>query len=113
MWNVDQTSQTSTDKTLPDPPQIMNATKTPNTEDEGTLPNSSILLNNILTPGTETKQATPFSNSFQESFSLLKAELCELKPSLMNDICEVRNSIRDIKAKKDVHSEQVKDNKRL
>ena len=31
----------------------------------------------------------------------------------MNEICEVRNSIRDIKAKKDVHSEQVKDNKRL
>ena len=31
----------------------------------------------------------------------------------MNDICEVRNSIRDIKARKDVHSEQVKDNKRL
>ena len=30
----------------------------------------------------------------------------------MNEICEVRNSIRDIKAKKDVHSEQVKDNKR-
>ena len=31
----------------------------------------------------------------------------------MNEICEVRNSIRDIKAKKDVHNEQVKDNKRL
>ena len=31
----------------------------------------------------------------------------------MNEICELRNSIRDIKAKKDVHSEQVKDNKRL
>ena len=31
----------------------------------------------------------------------------------MNEICEVRNSIRDIKAKKDVHSEEVKDNKPL
>ena len=31
----------------------------------------------------------------------------------MNEICEVRNSIRDIKAKEDVLSEQVKDNKRL
>ena len=31
----------------------------------------------------------------------------------MNEICEARNSISDIKAKKDVHSEQVKDNKRL
>ena len=31
----------------------------------------------------------------------------------MNEICEVRNIIRDIKAKKDVHSEQLKDNKRL
>ena len=31
----------------------------------------------------------------------------------MNEICEIRNSIRDIKAKTDVHSEQVKDNKRL
>ena len=31
----------------------------------------------------------------------------------MNEICEVRNSTRDIKAKKDVHSKQVKDNKRL
>ena len=29
----------------------------------------------------------------------------------MNEICAIRNSIRDIKAKKDVHSEQVKDNK--
>ena len=75
MTNVDQTSETSTDKTLPDPPQIMNATKTPDTEDERTLPNSSILLNNILTPGTETKQRNSFSNSFQGSFSLLKAEL--------------------------------------
>ena len=73
MTNVDQTSETSTDKTLPDPPQIMNATKTP--EEEETLPNSSILLNNILTPGTETKQRNSFSNSFQGSFSLLKAEL--------------------------------------
>ena len=27
--NVDQTSQTSTDQSLPDPPKIMNATKTP------------------------------------------------------------------------------------
>ena len=111
--NVDQTSQTSTDQTLPDPPQIMNATKTPDTEDKETLPNSPILLNDILTPDTKIKQTTSFSNSFQESFSLLKAELCELKLSLMNEICEVRNSIRDIKAKKDVHSEQVKDNKRL
>ena len=47
----------------------------------------------------------------KESFSSLKAELCELKISLMNEICEVGNSIRDIKAKKDIHSEQVKDNK--
>ena len=31
----------------------------------------------------------------------------------MNEICEVRNSIYDIKAKKDKHREQVKDNKRL
>ena len=31
----------------------------------------------------------------------------------MNEICEVRNSIRDKKAKKDVHSKQVKHNKRL
>ena len=29
----------------------------------------------------------------------------------MNEICEVGNSICDIKAKKDIHSEQVKDNK--
>ena len=111
--NVDQTSQTSTDQTLPDPPQIMNATKTPDTEDKKTLPNSPILLNDIPTPHTKIKQTTSFSNSFQESFSLLKAELCELKLSLMNEICEVRNSIRDIKAKKDVHREQLKDNKRL
>ena len=31
----------------------------------------------------------------------------------MNEICAVRNSIRDIKAKKDVHTKQVKVNKRL
>ena len=31
----------------------------------------------------------------------------------MNEICEARDSIPDIKAKKDVHSEQLKDNKRL
>ena len=31
----------------------------------------------------------------------------------MNEICKIRNSIRDIKAKKDVRSEQVKDSKRL
>ena len=31
----------------------------------------------------------------------------------MNEICEVRNSIHDIKAKKDVQSKQVKDSKQL
>ena len=31
----------------------------------------------------------------------------------MNEICEVGNSVRVIKAKKDVYSHQVKDNKRL
>ena len=43
----------------------------------------------------------------------LKAKDLGTLLSLMNEICEVRNSIRDIKAKKDVHSEQVKDNKRI
>ena len=113
MRNVNQTSLTSTDQTLPDPLQIMNATKTPDTEDKETLPNSPILLNDILTPNTKIKQTTSFSNSFQESFSLLKAELCELKLSLMNEICKLRNSILDIKAEKGVNSKQVKDNKRL
>ena len=111
--NVDQTSQTSSDKTLRDPPQIMNATKTTDTEDKETLSNSPLLLNDILTPDKRIKQTTSFSNSCQESFSLLKAELCELKLSLLNDIRGVRNSIRDIKAKKDVYCEQVKDKKRL
>ena len=110
--NVDQTSQTSSDQTLPDPPQIMNATKATDTEDKETLSNSPLLLNDILTPDTKIKQTTSFSNSYQESFSSLKSELCELKLSLTNEICEIRNSIRDIKAKTDVHSEQVKD-KRL
>ena len=31
----------------------------------------------------------------------------------MNETCEVQNSICDIKAKQNVHSKQVKDNKRL
>ena len=70
-------------------------------------------MNNILTPDTKIKQTTSFSNSFQESFSSLKAELCELKLSLKNEISELRNSIRDIKAKRDVHSEQANENKRL
>ena len=111
--NVDQTSQISSYETLPNPAQTMNATKTPDTEDKESLPNSPQILNDILTPNRKIKQATSFSNSFQESFSSLKSELCELKLSLMNEICEIRNSIRDIKAKTDVHSEQVKDNKRL
>ena len=111
--NVDQTSQTSPDQTLPNPPQIVNATKTLDTEDKETLPNSPLILNDNLTPDTKIKQRTSFSNSFQESFSSLRSELYEFKLSLMNEICEVRNSIRDIKAKTDVHSEQVKDNKRL
>ena len=91
----------------------MHATKTPDTEDKKIVPNSPLILNDILTPDTKIKQTTSFSNSFQESFSSLKSELCELKLSLTNEICEIRNSIRDIKAKTDVHSEQVKDNKRL
>ena len=111
--NVNQISQTSSDQTIPDPIQIMNATKTPDTEDIETAPNSPLILNDILTPDTKIKQTTSFSDSFQESFSLLKSELCELKLSLANEICEIRNSIRGIKAKTDAHSEQVKDNKRL
>ena len=83
------------------------------TKDKKIVPNSPLILNDILTPDTKIKQATSLSNSFQELFSLLKSELCELKLSLMNEICEIRNSIRDIKAKTDVHSEQVKHNKRL
>ena len=31
---------------------------------------------------------------------MLKAELCELKLSIMDEICEVQNSISDIKTKK-------------
>ena len=90
-----------------------NATKSPGTEDKETLPNLPLLLNDILTPDMRIKQTASFPSSFQESFSSLKAELYELKLSLMNEICEVRNSISNIKAKKDVHSKQVKDNKRL
>ena len=112
MRNVDQTSQTSSDQTLPDPPQIMNTTKTPDTEDKETVPNSPLILNDILTPDTKTKQNS-FSNYFQKSFYSLKSELCELKLSLMNEICEIRNSIGHIKAKIVVHSEQVTDNKRF
>ena len=113
MNNVDQTSQTSYDQTLPDPLEIMNATKTLDTEDKETLADSPLLLNDILFPDMKIKQTTSFSNSFQESFSVLKAELCELKLSLMNEIYDLRNSVRDMKAKKDGHSEQVKDNKRV
>ena len=83
MKNVDQTSQTSPNQTLPDTPPIMNATKTPDTEDKETLPNSPLILNDILTPDTKIKQTTSFSISFQESFSSLKSESCELKPSLI------------------------------
>ena len=111
--NTNQTSQISPDQTLPNPPQIVNATKTLDTEDKETLPNSPLILNDILTPDTKIKQRTSFSNSFQELFSSLRSELCEFKLSLMNEICEARNSIRDMKAKTDVHCEQVKDNKRL
>ena len=110
--NVDQISQIS-DQTLPHPPQIMNPTKTPETEDKETLHDYPLLLNDILTSDTKIKQTTSFSNYFQGSFSSLKTELCELKLSLMNEISEVGNSVRVIKAKKDVHSNQVKDNKRL
>ena len=111
--NVNQISQTSSDQTIPDATQIMNATKTRDIEDIETVPNSPLILNHILTPDTKIKQTTSFSNSYQESFSSLKSELCESKLSLTNEICEIRNSIRDIKAKTDVHRDQVKDNKRL
>ena len=90
-----------------------NATKTPGTEDKETLPNLPQLLNDNLTPDTKIKQTTSFPNSFQELFSSLKAELYELRLSPMNKICEERNRITNIKAKKDVHSKEVKDNKRL
>ena len=88
MKNVNQTSQTS-DQTSPNPLQILNATK-------------------ILDTYYWIKQTTSFSSSVQESLSSLKAELRELKLSLMNEICEVPNSISDIKVNKDVHSEKVK-----
>ena len=81
--NVDQTSQTSSDQTLPDPPQIMNATKTPDAEDKETLPNSPLMLKDIVTPDTKIKQTTSFSNSFQQSFFSLKSELHELKRSFI------------------------------
>ena len=66
----------------------MNPTKTADTEDKETLSNSLLLLNDILTPDTKIKKTTYFSNSFQKSFSSLKAELRELKLSLMNEICK-------------------------
>ena len=110
---IENVVRESSDQTIPHPTQVMNATKIPDTEDIETAPNSLLILNDILTPDTKIKQTTSFSNSYQGSVSSLKAELCELKISLTNEICEIRNSIRDIKAKTDVHSEQVKDNKRL
>ena len=103
--------QTSPDQTLLDPPQILNATKTPDIKDKETLPDAPLLLNEVLTPDTKNKRATSSSSFFQESFSLLKAELYKLRLFVMDEFCEVRNSINDIKTKKDVHSEQVKDNK--
>ena len=96
MKNVDQLSQISSDQTLPDPPQILNATKTPDTKNKETLPDSPLLLNDIL-PDMKTKQTNSFSSSFQKSLSLLKAELCELQLSVMNAIFEVRKNISDIK----------------
>ena len=80
MKNVNQTSQTPSDQTLPNPSQIMNATKTPATEDKEALRDSLLLLNDILTPDPKIKQST-FPNSFQGPFSSLKTELCELKLS--------------------------------
>ena len=106
MKNVDQTSQTSFDKTSSDLPQILNASKFPDIEDKETLPNSSLLLNGILIPETKLKQTTSVSSSFEELLCSLKAELCLLKFSLMNEICEVLNSISIMNAKK-----QVKDHK--
>ena len=79
--NVDQISQPSSGQTIPDPTQIINATKTPVTEDKETVPNSPPILNDIHTPDTKIKQTISFSNSFQESFSSLKSELCKLKLS--------------------------------
>ena len=87
--------------------------KTPDNKGKETLPDSSVLLNDILTPDAKMKQTTSFLSSFQKSLSFFNTELCVLKLSRMNEICEVRNSISDIKAKKGVHSEQVKNNKRL
>lgn len=87
--------------------------KTPDNKGKETLPDSSVLMNDILTPDAKMKQTTTFLSSFQKSLSLFNTELCVLKLSRMNEICEVRNSISDIKAKKGVHSEQVKNNKRL
>ena len=111
--NADQTSQTSSDQTLPDSPQIMNTTKTSDTKDKEAMLNSPLILNDIFTPDMKIKQTTTFSNSLQESFSSLKSELRKLKFSHMNEICEIWNSIREIKAKTDVNSELVKDSKRL
>ena len=77
MRNVDQTSQASSDQTLPGLPQIMNATKTTDTEDKETLPNSPLISNDILSTNTKIKQTTSFRIFFfLESFSSLKAELC-------------------------------------
>ena len=71
--NVDQTSQTSSDQTLPDPPQIMNATKTPDTEDKETLPDSPLLLKDIPTPDTKIKQTTSFFKFFSRIILFVKS----------------------------------------
>ena len=75
--NVDQTSQISSDQTLPDPTQIFNATKTPDTKNKEALPDSPLLLDDIFTTDTKFKPTNSFLSSFQESFSSLKTELCE------------------------------------
>ena len=45
--NVNQITQTSSDQTMPDPTQTMNATKTPDTEDIKTAPSSPLILSDI------------------------------------------------------------------
>ena len=64
-------------------------------------------MDDILTLDTKNKQTTSSSSSPQESFSLFKTELYELKISFMDELCEVGNSISDTETKKDLHSDQV------
>ena len=108
--NVDQILP---DITLADPLPILSDAQTSDTKNKQSLLDLPLLLNVIQTSNTNDKMVISTLIKLVSGIFPFVEGWIKCSKTLMNEICEVRNRINQIKARPDVHNEHVRDSKQL